>query len=266
MLAKSLVHTLVIAVVAAVTVPAAADTDSELRTRINRLTPRDLRLRIEVADKKDANTDDKVWVSFNGRSERFYLNHGKIDFKRGDETIYDLPLTHEKIGDLDRLKLGKDGTNGMCVAEMEVTMNDFVVASKSFRNESGGCHWLDNVDGLSRAYTLGSFAPVISRTGRAALVEKLEKNEAIEAGRRDFVLTKKDVEMRLQSSLGHLLQAAGNQVRWGYGGGSSPYAQATAKKDGHDYEVDLDMKLARPTGIEVDVDLYVDFCDGTKPA
>jgi hypothetical protein len=97
-----------------------------------------IQLRIFTCNKEDAGTDDGVYVQMNEGDKRFYLNRSKDDFRQGSGDTYDVWSEKiKRIKDIKFLKIGLRGDDGVCIAKIELSLNDNAspVFSKSF---SGG--------------------------------------------------------------------------------------------------------------------------------
>ena len=112
-----------------------------------------IRLQIELttADISDANTDDSVFVDING--QRTWLDHNIDDRERGDTHRYDLALVGD-TADIRYVTLGKEGSDGWCVAGLALLVNGFSMFQKSFTDMPDGCLWLDNEGGASLTYLI----------------------------------------------------------------------------------------------------------------
>lgn len=124
-----------------------------------------LQLRVTTGDVEDAGTDDDVQVSLNPINFS-WIDYGVIadydgsgsefrgfdgdDFERGDTMTYDLLLNGVlSMNDIDWITLSKGGSDGWCVSEVELLVNNHPrpLASSSF----GSCRWLDDASvGLVR--------------------------------------------------------------------------------------------------------------------
>ena len=116
-----------------------------------------LQVKITTDGRKDANTDDEVYVHLNGNSsKRFYLDKGGDDREKNRTDVYDIVNTGiTKIGDIRFLKLAKQGTDGWCIKKIEVLVNN--VPTPIYRKYYSSCKWIDGNDGHpSSIYISGS--------------------------------------------------------------------------------------------------------------
>ena len=94
-----------------------------------------IQLRIFTCNKEDAGTDGGVYVQMNEGDKRFYLNRTKDDFRQGAGDTYDvLSEKIKRIKDIKFLKIGLRGDDGVCIAKIELSLNNNTspVFSKSF--------------------------------------------------------------------------------------------------------------------------------------
>jgi hypothetical protein len=107
-------------------------------------------IRLKTADITDAGTDDNVYVSLN-RSNSTLLDYPRNDFDRGDDDRYH--LSNNGIGeikDIHSIALYKDGSDGWCVSEVELFINEWPAFAETYEP----CIWLDNDNGHDRKHTI----------------------------------------------------------------------------------------------------------------
>ncbi|MDH3325984.1 MAG: hypothetical protein OEM38_04620 [Gammaproteobacteria bacterium] len=111
----------------------------------------------------NANTDDAIWVRLNTSSPSYepsgnftWMDYSTNDFERSDVKKYDLNLSGvSDMSDINRIYFGKSGSNGWCMKNVKLIVNEIDVFEKSFANEASGCHWMDNDNGNSNYYFIG---------------------------------------------------------------------------------------------------------------
>jgi hypothetical protein len=103
---------------------------------------------IKVCSSVNAGTDNDVRVRLNSANST-WLDYSRDDFKAGSEFTYDLTLgAVHTFGDVTQLRISKSGSDGLCLKEIHLRLNDTKVFSKTFSGE-----WLD---GTSTVLTIGS--------------------------------------------------------------------------------------------------------------
>ena len=116
-----------------------------------------LQLKVTTDGRKDADTDDKVYIHLAGNSsKRFYLDKGGDDRERNRTDVYDIVnVGINKISDIRFLKLAKQGTDGWCIKKIELLVNN--VSTPIYRKYYSNCKWIDGNDGHpSSLYIAGS--------------------------------------------------------------------------------------------------------------
>jgi len=109
-----------------------------------------MQLRIYTCNNNDGPTDDDVYVQMNDTDERFFLDKGIDDFRKGGNDTYDiLSPTIKKISDINFLKIGIRGDDAICIRRVQLFLNNnnSPVFSKSF---TGHGKLIDN----SQFYTI----------------------------------------------------------------------------------------------------------------
>jgi len=203
--------------------------------------------KVRTADRGDANQDDGVKIRLNGMNET-WLDSAHDDFERGQTRTYDLMLvgtsgiTVGKLRDIQMLEISKPGSDGWCFSDIELIVNNVSVYKQSFPNG----HWLDNS---------GSSRPSLTISGAQLRSSPLWRAYRFPAP--SPVVTRDEIESRLEGALGHFLH--GKRVSLGKLYGRS--GVEASYKNAQTLHVDLDLELAIDNfpDQEVDVDFDVVF-------
>jgi hypothetical protein len=215
-------------------------------------------LRVRVADREDAGTDDSVFVRLNGNGipsgNITYLDYGRDDFERGSEFTYDLNLDGiDEIGDITQIALSKEGDDGLCVQGLSLLVNGIPVFDRDLGSASN-CQWLDTDSGSSPTLTVNHAElrahPAWSSYNHTAAQLLLL-----------FGVPNAQLVSRIESMVGDSLH--GTELYWGDLHGPAVEvsrgcpASATECSTAH---VDLDLSLSTwLPDPEVDVDFDLDF-------
>jgi len=123
------------------------------------------RVQVEVTTShvSKANTNDGIWVRLNTSSASYephgnftWMDYSTNDFERNMVQRFDLNLSGiSDMSDINRIYFGKSGSDGWCMKDMKLIVNDIEVFEKSFSSEASGCHWMDNDNGNSNYYYIG---------------------------------------------------------------------------------------------------------------
>jgi hypothetical protein len=203
--------------------------------------------KVRTADRGDANQDDGVKIRLNGMNET-WLDTARDDFERGATHTYDLMLvgtsgiTVGKLRDIQMLEISKPGSDGWCFSDIELIVNNVTVYKQSF--PSG--HWLDNS---------GSSRPSLTISGAQLRSSPLWRAYRFPAP--SPVVTRDEIEARLEGALGHFLH--GKRVTPGKMYGRN--GVEVSHKDAQTLHVDLDLELEINNfpNQEVDVDFDIHF-------
>jgi len=117
-----------------------------------------VQLELHTSNVSYANTNDPIYARLNSSSSYeqpsrhiTWMDYGQNDFERGQTFAYDLELSNiEELGDITRLWIAKSGSDGWCVQDLKLKVNNVEVFNKNFSSEPSGCHWLDNDNGHTR--------------------------------------------------------------------------------------------------------------------
>lgn len=106
-------------------------------------------VRIDVANVADGGTDSAINVGLNSRFEELLPRGGNLtwidsptdDFEAGDRRTYDVRTNGVgDISDVHMLLVENDGSDGVCVENVELWLNE----QPAFRRRFSPCQWLDN--------------------------------------------------------------------------------------------------------------------------
>lgn len=88
-------------------------------TRVSRV-----QIRLKTGTGSNHGTNDDVYVSLNLAGNKTWVDYARNDFERGDSYLYDLVLEHVVgLGDIQWVEIGKDGTDGWCIKEVELRID-----------------------------------------------------------------------------------------------------------------------------------------------
>jgi hypothetical protein len=221
-----------------------------------------LQLRVTTGRGNGAGTDDRVYVQLNDSAHRFFLAKGIDNFKEGSTVTYDIISGKiKRIGDIEMIKFGVEGGDGVCFKKVELFINNCASPVYSTDNgitsERGVC--FDSNSDEQRNYTIPG---VKLRTGR-------EWNYA--GNRKDMwrppvKITKAWIVDLVEAAIGNQMIHDGGDLRWGTVGGfmenKTLYGAAVEAsfKNSHTLSFDLDLErdLSGPNP-EADIDFEVDF-------
>jgi len=100
-----------------------------------------VQLSLKVCDYNDAGTDNKVLASLNDANYTV-MDSPVNDFERASERTYDLLLIGVvKLSDIKYLKIYKGGSDGVCLSELSVYVNEHLIYTRTF---SASNQWLDD--------------------------------------------------------------------------------------------------------------------------
>lgn len=154
-LQKSVMTMLIIAIMLVGTLVTGVDQGHALAAATYAPRPNELLYRaqiwIHVCNRRNANTDDSVGVSLNGRNTT-WLNYPHDDFERNSRFTYDLMLERVRsVADIAYLKIHKRGSDGLAIRAIAFYLNNRQVYTQDF---GSSCHSLDNDNGHRRDYTI----------------------------------------------------------------------------------------------------------------
>ncbi len=173
-------------------------------------------VQIKVANRDNADTNDPVAVRLNSprgfgfrpSGNETWLNHGHDDFERGSTFTYDL-LIPGRLSDITGVSLIKDGTDGLCVESLKLTLNvtdddpGFTVLDRDFSTESAGCHWVDDDDGHESVLSFSHSELRQSSQWPASEGQWCGSKQNCVAS--IFPMQLSTLEHRLEGAIGHLL-------------------------------------------------------------
>jgi hypothetical protein len=213
-------------------------------------------LTVGVADVSNAGTDDAVVVRLNSPGTAHYLpalhetwtDYSRDDFERGSRFTYDLVLDGlTEFSDITMLSLHKDGTDGLCIEDVELIINDVPVFDAAFDS----CHWIDGDDGHSDTLTF--------------FHDELRAHphwQSYETPYPPFEIPREEIVSRVEAMVGHSIH--GTDLYWGNSYGNHAVEVGYVADDRLHVNVDLaaDAPLGDPdVGVDFDLALSV-TCSG----
>lgn len=205
-----------------------------------------VQVELQTAALWDAQTDDSVSVSLNETGSNLtWVDYGGDDFWLGDTKTYDLAL--DKItyfGDINRIRIEKNGTDGWCLAGLRLLVNGREAFAESFASEPDGCRWIDG-DDEHQPFHQVSYEALRAHPSWAAnaapipvsfdFVSAAPQIKATLSVRRD------ETESRIESMVGDLLH--GSEAHWGDRHGDR-YVEASWGGQAGRIAVDLDLEVS----------------------
>jgi hypothetical protein len=219
-----------------------------------------IQLRITTGTGTDAGTDDPVYTQLNKNDKRFYLVKGYDNFKEGRAVTYDVLTDNiKRIKDIEFLRFGIKGDDGVCFKRVELIINNcgIPVFSKSWRDGKGEC--FDN--GSS------SLLPIIELSGlelRASPSWKyiVTKPSNVALCWAPTSISKEWITSIVEASFGNKLQYM-EGLQWGTRGTvATLWGDAVESKVINDHTLQFDLDLQRDVvgpNPEIDVDFELDF-------
>jgi hypothetical protein len=225
-----------------------------------------VQIRLHTANVEDADTDDGVNVVLTDAVSGTGLNltwvdYGRDDFERGQTFSYDLDLGHiSLLGDITRLRITKDGTNGWCIADLALLVNEMEVYVETFQALPGGCLWLDGDDGHQPTYEVDHARlrahpewqdyrepPRIGIDGMAPQITAI------------LTIPRRETESRIEALIGHVIH--GTEAHWG-----DMHGRAYVEADPSSYtdRLSVDLDLEADVNNWFDPELDIDFDLGFK--
>lgn len=117
-----------------------------------------IQLRLTTGRGRGAGSDSKVHVQLNDQEKKFYLLKGIDNFQEGHTDTYDILTSNvKKIKDIQYLRFGVTGNDGVCFKKIELFFNNASVPvfSKEYGGSAGAC--IDNdTPSLSKTLTIAS--------------------------------------------------------------------------------------------------------------
>lgn len=220
-------------------------------------------LRIRTADVEDAGTNGPISVRLNSplatqwpRGNLTWLDYGPEpitplqwidDFARGRDFTYDLMLNHvSALSDLTMLSIGKTGTDGLAIAEVELIINGQPIFHKGFGDTAESAQWIDSGDGHQPVFTV--------------FTEELRAHDAWQAWVSQppgipLTIPNEEIVSRIEAMVGHYIH--GTPAFWSRGDFSgSAWVEATRIDDG---SLAVDIDLGGDAGVWPDPEIDIDF-------
>jgi hypothetical protein len=201
-----------------------------------------VQLRVAMGNVSDAGTDDDVVVSLNPKNAT-WLDYARNDFERGSTFTYDL-LTDgvARFDDIDWIAFAKTGSDGMCIARVDLIVNES--PRTSYSRSFFPCRWLDDESGHTR-----DLAVSYDDLRRGSAWERYTPPDIAE----QLILRADELDSRIQSTVGHFLHFSP-----GYWGKFFGEPVEVERLDSHTVHVDLDLAgEADGPDPEVDVDFDI---------
>lgn len=213
-----------------------------------------LQMVLATGDISDAGTDDTVSVSLNTANQT-RLDFPRDDFQRNNRFTYELPTTGiTRLQDIDRFVVGKDGTDGVCLSEIELRVNGVAVFNQKLTSSGNPCKWIDNDDGHPPTHSVTRAEMRANSKWSSAKLPPLPSR-----------ITQAHLEALITAMAGN--RTVGNALDWGSGRNTFGRAVELKRKDAVTGQVDLDMQydLPGPYNPEVDVDFELQMqCVGNR--
>jgi hypothetical protein len=224
-----------------------------------------LQLKLTTGTTNDAGTDDPVYVQMNSSDEKFYLVKGIDNFVAGKTETYEVLIDSiKKVKDIDFIRFGIKGDDGVCLKKMEVILNEHLVFSKEYAGNKGTC--IDNGS---------SEHPATVRINGTELRASTKWNYS---GARNTMwrpptgITNVWLQRMIEAAIGNQIYQEGGSVKWGTVGGSLENrtlwgaAVEIDRINGNTLHVDLDLEadINGPNPeVDVDFDLKLTCENGT---
>jgi hypothetical protein len=220
-----------------------------------------IQLRLTTGVGRDAKTDDKVYVKLNDREKEFYLIKGIDNFTEGHADTYDVLTEHiKKISDIQYLRFGVKGNDGVCLKKIELFFNNST--APSFTKEytgSGSC--IDN--------DTAAMAKIITISGQELRSHAGWKFNRIneDLWRPPQRISKNWIVSLVEASIGNQIGQADDGTEWGSVGSSFDFrtiwgpaveVNYVNEKTLH-FDLDLQKILSYRPDAELDVDFDLEF-------
>ena len=216
-----------------------------------------VRLELHTGDVGDAGTDDDVQVVLSEPTSTgmnyTWLDYGRNDFERRDTFTYDLNLNQLGfLSDINRIRITKDGTNGWCLADFRLLVNEVPVYAENFHHLPGGCRWLDGDDGHQPTYEV-AHATIRAHALWQGYVEpqRLDLDvSGLPLVTATLRIPQSETEQRIEGMIGHTIH--GTEARWGHLYGRA-YVEAGQGVTSDRVDMDLDLEADGLFDPEVDI-------------
>ena len=218
-----------------------------------------IQLEVHTASVGDAGTDDSVNVALNEYSigpgsNLTWMDYGRDDREGGDTFRYDLNLDDIALfSDINKIQLNKVGTDGWCIADFRLLVNERAVYSESFSALPGGCLWLDGNDGHVNTYTV-DHTKLRAHPLWQGYVEPFRVSFDPFQNVATLTIPRAETESRIEGMIGHLIH--GTQAHWGDKHGR---AYVEADPSGVNDRLKLDLDLEASVDYWFDPELDIDF-------
>lgn len=222
-----------------------------------------LQIEFHTSNVGDAGTDDDFRVvltdSSNGGWNYTWINYGRNDFERGDTFTYDLNLDGiQRLSDISKIKIIKDGTDGWCLADYRLLVNEVPVFAEDFHQQPGGCRWLDEDDGHQPTYEVAH-----DQIRAHPLWQGYSEPQRLGLDLSAFPqvtatlhIPRTETEQRLEGMIGHLIH--GSEGHWGDMHGRA-YVEADPGDSPGRIAVDLDLEADVPWWFDPELDIDFDL-------
>ncbi len=205
-------------------------------------------LRIETANVSHAGTDNSIRVRLNDSSSstlpygnEVWLNYSHNDFEQGTDFSYDLSLDSiSSLEDITKLQLYKEGTDAICIREIELIVNEESVYFQGFGNTTNTCKWLDNDPGYSPYLTVSH-----AQLRGSAMWQSFAPGMPL-------VFENDELISRVESMIGNA--AHGTALQWGELNGSDYVETTWIDPTTLHFDIDMEADLTWPLSPEVDID------------
>lgn len=203
-----------------------------------------LQLLLTTGTTGDAGTNSPVFVQMNSSDEKFYLVKGKDNFIAGKKDIYEVMIDKiDRVKDIDFIKFGITGSDGVCLKNVELMLNGSSVFSKEYAGNKGAC--LDNgssehsatlrINGSElRASTKWNFSGTRNNMWRPPTM-----------------ITNTWLQAMIEAAIGNQIYQEGGSVKWGTVGGTLENQTLWGPA--------VEIKKLNSTTIHVDLDLEADI-------
>lgn len=112
-----------------------------LRVASDKKTVFRVEIKLTTGTGSNHGTNDGVYVSLNSQGNKTWLDYTRNDFERGHTDRYDLVLNNvNQLGDIQKIEIGKDGTDGLCIKKVELFVNRRL---RMYTSNFTSCRWLD---------------------------------------------------------------------------------------------------------------------------
>ena len=172
-----------------------------------------LQLKLTTGTTNDAGTDNPVYVQINNADEKFYLVRGVDNFVAGKTATYEVLIDSiKKVKDIDFIRFGIKGDDGVCLKKVELILNEHLVYGKEYAGNKGTC--IDNGSSEHPATVR------ISGTELRASTKWNYSGARNTMWRPPTVITSVWLQAMIEAAIGNQIYQEGGSVKWGTVGGS----------------------------------------------